>query len=240
VLDPNKLAEIEHAERALEEGSILGKPFRGEWGNDYWVKWSAITEALRRLQIEPGSSVLDIGCGTGWTTAFLAEAGYQPTGIDIAPAMLEVAREHARRWQIDAEFREADMDDFSLDRTFDAALVFDALHHSNHPERVVANVAQHLRTGGWALFGEPSWLHHISPRARRVHGETGCSEHGIPVSRLKSYCKQAGLSDFRRFFEATRPYERRIGEFLWQWIRLMAANVWVAPQASIWLAARKG
>jgi SAM-dependent methyltransferase len=239
VLDPNKLAEIEHAEQALQEGSILGKPFKGEWGNDYWIKWSAITEAFRRLQIEPGSSVLDVGCGTGWTTAFLAEAGYDPTGIDLAPAMLEVARERARRWQIDVEFREADMDDFSLGRTFDAALVFDALHHSNRPERVVANVAQHLKPGGWVLFGEPSWLHQVSPRARKVHRDTGCSEHGIPASRLKRYCRQAGLSDFRRFFEATRPYERRITEFLWQWVRLGAANFWVAPQASIWLAARK-
>lgn len=89
------------------------------------------------------------------------------------------------------------------------------------------------------LFGEPSWLHTISPRARRVHRETGCSEHGVRVSSLKRYSRHAGLGEFRRFFEATRPYERRISEFLWQGIRLAAANVLVAPQAAVWLAARK-
>jgi SAM-dependent methyltransferase len=238
-LAPNKLSEIAHARQALEDGSLLGKPFRGEWGNDYWIKWSTITEAFRRLGIREGTSILDVGCGTGWTTAFLAEAGYHATGIDIAPAMLTAARERAQRWQVDAEFREADMDDFDLGRTFDAALVFDALHHSDVPGRVVDNVARHLRPGGWALFGEPSWLHTISPRARRVHRETGCSEHGVRVSSLKRYCRHAGLGEFRRFFEATRPYERRFSEFLWQWIRLAAANVFVAPQAAVWLAARK-
>jgi SAM-dependent methyltransferase len=239
VLPPNKLSEIEHAEKALEDGSIHGKPFRGEWGNDYWVKWSTINEAFRRLHLEAGSSVLDVGCGTGWTTAFLAEAGYRPTGIDIAPAMLEAARQRADRWHIEVDFREADMDDFSLGRTFDGALVFDALHHSDHADRVVTNIARHLRTGGWVLFGEPSWLHRISPRARSVQRATGCREHGIRVSHLKKYCKQAGLGEFRRFFEPTRPYERRSTGFFWQSIRLTAANVCAAPQAAIWLAARK-
>lgn len=238
-LPPNKQAEIAHAQRSLEDGSLLGKPFRGDWGNDYWVKWSTITEAFRRLGFGEGSSILDVGCGTGWTTVFLAEAGYRPTGIDIAPAMLVAARELAQRWQVDAEFQEADMDAFDLDRQFDGALVFDALHHSDVPGNVVDNVARHLRPGGWALFGEPSWLHTISPRARRVHRDTGCSEHGVRVSELKTYCRDAGLGEFRRFFEATRPYEGRITGFLWQWIRLAAANVWVAPQAAIWLAARK-
>jgi SAM-dependent methyltransferase len=239
VIASNKLAEIAHAEKGLEDGSLHGKPFRGEWGNDYWVKWSLISYAFRRLGLRAGSSVLDIGCGTGWTTALLAEAGYRPTGIDIAPAMLEVARERAERWQIKVDLREADMDDFSLGSTFDAALVFDALHHSDRPDRVVANVASHLKAGGWVLFGEPSWLHRISPRARDVQAETGCSEHGLRASQLKRYCRLAGLADYRRFFEATRPYERRTTEFLWQWIRLAAANLWVAPQAAIWLAARK-
>ena len=238
-LAPNKLSEIEHAQRALEDGSLLGKPFRGEWGNDYWVKWSTMTEAFRRLELGEGAKLLDLGCGTGWTTVFLAEAGFRTTGIDLAPAMLVAARERAQRWQVDVDFREADMDDFDLGTTFDAALVFDALHHSDVPDRVVANVAGHLRPGGWVLFGEPSWLHSISPRARKVHRDTGCSEHGIRVSDLEQYCREAGLGEFRRFFEPTRPYEGRVREFVWQWIRLAAANVWAAPQAAIWLAARK-
>ena len=238
-LPPGKRAEIESSRRALEEGTIYGKPFRPRWGSQYWVKWATIVEAFNRVGVAPGARVLDVGCGMGWTTAFLAEAGYAPVGIDIAPASIEAARTLASRWQVAAEFETADMEAFDLGRTFEAALVFDALHHSEHPDLVVACIARHLEPGGWVLFGEPSWLHEISPHARSTHRELGWTERGIRVSRLRRYCRDVGLGEFRRFYEGTRPYERRGREFLWQLVRLAAANTWVAPQTSIWVAARK-
>jgi SAM-dependent methyltransferase len=233
-----KQAEIEFAEQ-MDPDWLRSKPFAPAWGTRSWVKWATIMEAFSRLEIPHGASVLDLGCGGGWTTAFLAEAGYAPVGVDIAPAALEIARERAIRWGIDAQFVEADIEDFWLGRTFDAALIYDALHHCDRTEAVVANVARQLRRGGWVLFGEPSWLHRLSPTARHEHRATGRNEHGIRVSRLKRDCVQAGLGDFRRFFEGTRPYESRLTEFAWQTIRLAAANLWVSPRASVWLAARK-
>jgi SAM-dependent methyltransferase len=41
-------------------------------------------------------SVADVGCGPGWTTAFLHKAGVPVVGIDLSPGMLTVAR---RSWQ---------------------------------------------------------------------------------------------------------------------------------------------
>jgi len=233
-----KQAEIEFAER-IDADWLRSKPFAPAWGTRSWVKWATIIEAFARLEIHPGASVLDVGCGPGWTTAFLAEAGYTAVGVDIAPAALEIARERGKRWGLDAEFFEADAEDFRLDRTFDATLVYDALHHCDRIDRVVANIAKHLRQGGWVLFGEPSWLHRLSPTARYEHRETGRNEYGIRISRLKRDCRRAGLGEFRRFFEGTRPYEGRLTEFAWQTVRLAAANLWVAPRASVWLAARK-
>lgn len=104
-----------------------------------------------------------MGCGPGWTSLSLEESGYPAVGIDIAPAHVEISRARADRWGLSTRFATADMEDFELGEQFDAALVFDALHHSQRHKDVVANIGRHLRPGGWVLFGEPSVLHNVSP-----------------------------------------------------------------------------
>jgi len=234
-----KQSEIAYAERAVQEGWAQAKPFSLYFGDEYWIKWATIAEAFKRLQIQPGTTVLDVGCGAGWTSLFMAQAGLRPTGVDLAPAFMELANRRADELQLDARFVAADMDDFDLGETFGAALIFDALHHSNQPEKVVANISRQLEPGGWVIFGEPSWLHTVSPHAREVRKTQNWTENGVRISHLKRHCRAAGLGDFRRFFEATRPYEGRVRGFAWQLVRLVSANAWMAPQSSIWLAAHK-
>lgn len=238
--EPHKQAEIEeHEHDRLHRREVFQKPFGPLWGTQYWPKWGAIAEALYRLEIPEGSSILDVGCGPGWVSLFLEESGYRATGIDLAPAHIEISTERARRWGAGARFVLADMDDFDLGEQFDAAVVFDALHHSTRQARVVQNIAAHLRPGGWVVFGEPSWLHTISPSARRAHRDKGWTERGVTIRQLKRDCRSAGLGSFRRFYEGVGAYESRAGEFAWQLMRLVAANVAVAPKSSVWLAAQK-
>lgn len=240
-MDHNKLAEIRTAEEWLEGERAHQplKPFGSHWGIESWGKWSTISFALYTLPIPPGARILDVGCGDGWTTAFLALSGYTPTGVDLAPARIQAATERAQRWGIEAEFLAADMDSLALSEQFDAALVYDALHHSARQATVIANVARHVRPGGWVLFGEPSWLHAISPEARRVTRELGWIERGVTLRSLKRDCRRADLTSFRRYFEPTRPYASRTRGWLWESVRLAAANLAVAPQHSVWLAARR-
>jgi SAM-dependent methyltransferase len=233
--------EIEDAQRAFDSGrpETFIKPFGPHWSSSYWTKWAAVTEILQHLEIWPPTTFLDVGCGTGWTTLFLAEAGYSAMGLDVAPAHIRGGQLRAQRWHVPAEFIVGDMESFELGRQFGASLVFDALHHSKNADLVIANIARHLDPGGWVIFGEPSWLHKLSGEARETVKTHGWVEEGVPVSSLKRNCRRAGLTNFRRFFEGTGPYHRRLRGFGWQLIRLVAANAWVAPQASIWLAAQK-
>lgn len=240
MVDPHKQAEIDEHEHDLRtRPAVFQKPFGAEWRSKYWHKWATIESALVRLGVAEGAHVLDLGCGPGWVSLFLVESGYRPTGIDLAPAHVEIATTRAQRWGIEAEFHTGDMDELDLPERFDAIVVFDSLHHSRRQDVVVGNIARHLRPGGWVLFGEPSWLHWISPSARAVGRERGWTERGVGVRRLKRDCRAAGLDHFRRFYEGTEPYESRLGGFAWQLARLVAANVWVAPQTSIWLAAQR-
>jgi SAM-dependent methyltransferase len=240
-LEPHKRSEIEGRESpdvALPPSAFV-KPFGTYWGSSYWTKWATIAYALEHLEVEPDARVLDVGCGSGWTSLFLAEAGYRPLGLDISTATIQTAAGRARRWGVKADFAVGDMDQFEIGEKFDAALVFDALHHSTRPAAVVGNVARHLEPGGWVLFGEPSVLHAWSPGARRASREQGWIERGVSVRRLKRDCESAGLANFRRFWEGTGPYGNRWRAFGWQLARLIGGNFAVAPQASVWLAAQR-
>jgi len=131
------------------------------------------------------------------------------------------------------------MDQLDLGERFDAILVFDALHHSTRQSDVVRRLAQHAKPGAWILFGEPSWLHGVSPGARRTAKEEGWVERGIVLRALKRDCREAGLTEFRRFYEGTSPFTPGVGAFFWQLGRLVGAQVNVSPRTSLWLAARR-
>jgi 2-polyprenyl-3-methyl-5-hydroxy-6-metoxy-1,4-benzoquinol methylase len=241
-MEKSKLDEIHSAQESKDRGEAqtFRKPFGTHWGSSYWSKWATVAFATEQLRLPEGARVLDLGVGTGWTSLFLAEAGYDVRGVTIAPAAVEIAQGRANRWNSPARFQVGDMEELAFGAEFDFVLIFDALHHCQRQRQVLEGIAAALKPGGWVLFGEPSVLHGISPQARRVNRDLGWVERGISVSGLKDDCAAVGLSDFRRFFEGTAPYASRSLGFAKQLLRLVAGDVAVAPQSSIWLAARKG
>lgn len=214
------------------------KPFG--WGPEHFVEWATVVSMLHAAGVSRGSRILDVGCGVGWTTLFLAESGYAPLGVDLVPANVEAARERGARWGSDARFAVADMDSLELpgERAFDALLFFDALHHTPHQRRALAAAAAHLRPGGVLLLGEPTWLHRISPNARRTQRELGWLERGLTLRGLRADLSAAGFERIERHFQGTRPY-RGAGGFVAQLARLVGARVLAAPQHHLWVTARR-
>lgn len=251
-LDPHKQAEIESrtpefmaGARPAPRGRIgrvpggdeTNKPFGR--GAEYFTDWATVSTMLERIALPDGARVLDIGCGAGWTSIFLAEAGYEVLGYDLVPASIEVARRRAQRCGVSAGFEVADMENLPPGEPADAALLYDALHHSNRQRAVLESIAGRLRPGGWLLLGEPTWLHRFSPGAHAARRDLGWLERGPTLRSLRRDLSAAGFDEQLRFFEPTRPYERRIRDFGWQVVRLIATNACVAPGAKVWLAARR-
>ena len=65
-------------------------------------------EFLERLDIRPGTEMLDVGCGAGQIAIPAARAGVRVTGADLAANLVEVARSRAEAEGLDARFEEAD------------------------------------------------------------------------------------------------------------------------------------
>jgi len=62
-------------------------------------------EILDRLVGPTPLSVLDVGCGTGFLALLFAELGHSVTGIDLAPGMLNVARQKAEQLHLNVRLR---------------------------------------------------------------------------------------------------------------------------------------
>ena len=96
------------------------------WGTGPYQR---ITETLRdihelvldRLDPQPGDDVLDLACGTGALAELLAGRGARVTGVDLAPALIETARERAAEQGLEIAYRVADAEALELpDASFDA------------------------------------------------------------------------------------------------------------------------
>jgi SAM-dependent methyltransferase len=77
---------------------------------------------VEELNLPPGSSILDVGCGTGRHAVELARHGYRLTGIDISDGMLEQAAHAAGDAGVEVEWVQADAARYTPASTYDAAL----------------------------------------------------------------------------------------------------------------------
>jgi SAM-dependent methyltransferase len=96
------------------------------WGTGPYQR---ITETIRdihelvleRLDPQPGEEVLDLACGTGAFAELAAARGARVTGVDLAPALIETARERAAEQGLDIDYRVGDAEALDLaDASFDA------------------------------------------------------------------------------------------------------------------------
>ena len=77
---------------------------------------------LSLYPIVPGSSILDVGCGTGRHSIEFARRGYRVTGLDISEGMLAVAKSNAAQAGVDVSWIQADATTFKLEDKFDVGL----------------------------------------------------------------------------------------------------------------------
>ncbi len=97
-------------------------PVRGKWRRRAAYYHQEIERYLRFL-IPAGSSVLEIGCGTGELLAALEPS--RGVGVDISPRMVEQARRNFPA----LDFRVDDMEDLQIREKFDYVLVVDTIGH---------------------------------------------------------------------------------------------------------------
>jgi SAM-dependent methyltransferase len=149
----------------------------------YALRRRVLDRALREAGCDPRDrTVLDVGCGTGFFTAYYLQRGARLLGLDIAPVSIERLR--ARHPQ--ARFLLADVSETEIGERFDIVNAFDVLYHVTDDarwERAVRALASAVAPGGLLLMTDTySELRDIAA-------------HNIPrpLSRYRGLLMAAGL-----------------------------------------------
>lgn len=102
-------------------------------------------------QLSPHSKVLDIGCGGGFLTNFLAQEGHQVFGVDLSLESLKVAQEGDKTKTVDYQVADAVALPFPSE-SFDVVTAMDLLEHVESPSKVISEAARILKPGGLFFF----------------------------------------------------------------------------------------
>lgn len=102
---------------------------------------------------DPGSKILDVGCGRGRHAIRLAARGFEVTGLDLSMRSIEEAKTAAERAGKRVQFEVADMRNPFCNGCFDGVVnlftAFGYFRHMIDHQRALTAMATAIRPGGW-------------------------------------------------------------------------------------------
>jgi SAM-dependent methyltransferase len=133
------------------------------------------------LQSVVGKRVLDAGCGVGWGSALVLEAGAaEVVGVDLSEDAIADARARAPG----AEFAVGDLLELPFDAdTFDVALCFEAIEHTGNTERTLDELARVLRPDGLLFVSSPNPA--VYPSGNPFHQNEETPEHLLAAAQAR-------------------------------------------------------
>ncbi|MBD0272486.1 MAG: class I SAM-dependent methyltransferase [Acetobacteraceae bacterium] len=163
------------------------------------------------LNLPGRSRVLDVACGSGWVSHFLARMNYETFGFDICHDMVELTKRRLREDPLLGPAGTQALDDrfFVLDAereelpaplrgTFDAIVMESCVHHFFDPVSALSNIAAGLKDDGIAVVIEgENRFGPIRPEYLAVMREFDTLERPYTRSQMERMLPLAGLRAFR-------------------------------------------
>jgi tocopherol O-methyltransferase len=156
--------------KIIEHYDVVSPYYYSLWGDHihhgYWIRGDEsketaqiqLIEHLAQLaNIKTGLRILDIGCGFGGSSLYLAKKyGATSTGITISPVQVQMANEAAAKTNLDASFLLMDAEDMQFAQPFDLLWSVESISHYHDPRKFFASAVKFLKPGG--CFALTDWF----------------------------------------------------------------------------------
>jgi tocopherol O-methyltransferase len=199
---------VNEKHKIIQHYDVASPYYHSLWGehihHGYWIRGDEsketaqiqLIEHLAQLaNISPGARILDIGCGFGGSSLYLAKKyGASTTGITISPVQVQMAKEAAAKTNLDASFLLMDAEDMRFAQPFDVLWSVESISHYQDPRKFFASAAKLLKPGG--CFALTDWFQkeNISSADRRKFIEP--IEKGMMV-------ELRGMDEYDDFLESS-------------------------------------
>lgn len=161
---------VNDKQKIVEHYDFASPYYQSLWGehihHGYWIRGDESKEVAQIQMIEhlaqladmkTGSRVLDIGCGFGGTSVYLAKKyGARATGITISPVQVQMAKDAAAKAKVDANFLLMDAEDMRFAEPFDLLWSLESISHYHDPRNFFASAAKLLKPEG--CFALTDWF----------------------------------------------------------------------------------
>jgi SAM-dependent methyltransferase len=185
-----------------------------------------LSEAMALAGLRPGDPVLEVGCGTGQATEWLADQGLHVVAVDRAEEMLALAKARVAD-RVSVDVRLADFETMPVEPRY-RALVLATSYHWLDPRDRMERCAGHLRPGGalillWHVHPLPftGFFEDVQPVYERLVPEWAPPRTpGMVEARLQQICDDLAAGPFvnveRRAVDWSRSYTTE------EYLRLMS------------------
>jgi SAM-dependent methyltransferase len=185
------------------------KPFSAPPERELVECLRTFSHIVDHLDLGLRDQVLDVGCGPGWMSEFLARCGYAVTGIDVSEDMVAIARERvAAIGEVSAgirpvaDFHAVPVLDLPWRSRFEAAVLYDTMHHFDDELETLRVIRGALAPGGRIYIHEGVRPEPGSEGERFLIEEMreyGTLESPFDPEYLVDVVREAGFEEVRRF-----------------------------------------
>jgi tocopherol O-methyltransferase len=157
-------------EKITEFYDLVSSHFHDLWGehlhHGYWIrgdetKENAQVQLIEHLaqaaNIRGGDRILDVGCGTGASSIYLAKRyNVEATGITISPVQVNLAKQATAKAKVNADFLLMDAEAMKFEKLFDVVWSVESISHYHGIARFFAAAAKLLPPNG--RFAVVDWF----------------------------------------------------------------------------------
>jgi len=162
----------------------------GRFGRDFVPgrSWKSLCEAM--LKLLPPMVIADLGAGEGTLSQLLAQRAVHVYAIDNSEKMVAYGKQIAEENGLEnLEYRLGDIEQIPIeDACVDLAVLSQALHHAEKPERAIREAFRIVRPGGRIVILD--LVQHNFEEARELYADTWL---GFPEVELCQWLEQAGF-----------------------------------------------